>query len=153
MRRREQAAIVKPGKRTNGTTKPVVDAGHDRDGQLSDSWWDEHRRLKRGEIEPAPSTHAQCTRDSPVVGRRSRTAGAGTGADADAVAEETAGKPGRGGRKGKGKAKAKGKREKRLGLPGLDIVMNYKPEIPITTSRLTVSPPDIPQEEAERKRV
>lgn len=116
MRRRAKAAIVNP----KAEPAPPMASIESDPQDLPDEWWDDFRRRKRGQPTPA---------DQPVLEGRQRTQ----------TIERQPRPRSRVVRKGGGDRNKRGERKKSR-LKGMDVVMDYKPSIPIPAARLTVRP-------------
>lgn len=128
IRRRDKAAILKPRPPAEKKVKqepeqepPRPVSKSEKEADLPDSWWEEHRQRKRGlhhPPDPDPGLGSGRRRNVEDVGLRRTLTALDT----------------------RKKEKVKKEKVKRGGIPGLEMIRNYKPSIPISGSRLTVSP-------------
>ena len=121
IRRRDKAAILNPKPDPPAEKKVKPKLAPETEEALPDSWWQEHRLRKRGLAQqPDPDPNFRPDLGLGKVKKDKPTERIGT--EVNTRKKDKKGKE----KVGKG------------GIPGLEIIMNYKPSIPLTGVRLTV---------------
>lgn len=131
IRRRDKAAILNPKPLTEKKVKPELRTAEPEPepqsdaAVLPDEWWENHRLQKRGLPPPHPHPRGQAGPSRPKT------------QDDDGIDMGTRGKWI--GTVGETKKKEK-ERASKGGIPGWNVIRNYKPSIPIAEGRITVCP-------------